>query len=248
LGFWIAVQFLTVFPVPLRRRPVDREMGSSLPYFPIIGLGLGLILMGLDYGLNRILPFGLVNALLIIALTVLTGAHHLDGFVDTCDGVFGGRTSSERLAIMRDSRTGAFGVIGAVLLLLVKYAALTSTLGMLRMWTLLVMPALSRWAMVGAIFFFPYARTSGMGLPFKQGARWYHLLIATVIVLAVTLWLLKLLGLIMVLTLALIIVGIVAYLRSRLRGLTGDTYGAINEIAEVMVLLLLILLHRWLNV
>ena len=245
LGFWVAVQFLTIVPTPLRGKLREEGIGSSLACFPLVGLGIGAILVGLDYGLSFMLPFAVVNALLIVALVIVTGAHHLDGFVDTCDGVFAGKSAAERLAVMRDSRTGAFGVIGAVLLLLVKYAALSSTLGVLRMLTLLVMPILSRWAVVGAVFLFPYARTSGLGLAFKQRARWYWLVIATAIALVVTLGLLKLLGLLVVVSLALIIIGVGAYLRSRLEGLTGDNYGAINEIAEVAILVLIIFFHRW---
>lgn len=245
MGFWVAVQFLTIFPTPLRGKLREEGIGSSLACFPLVGLGIGAVLVGLNYGLGFVLPRDVVNALLIVALVIVTGAHHLDGFIDTCDGVFAGQSPAERLAIMRDSRTGAFGVIGAVLLLLVKYAALSSTVGLLRMPTLIVMPTLSRWAMVGTVFLFPYARTSGLGLAFKKRARWYWLVIATVIALAVSIGLLKLLGLFLVMSLVLVIISLAAYFRSRLEGLTGDTYGAINEIAEVMVLVLIILFHRW---
>lgn len=246
MGFWVAVQFLTIFPTPLHRELKEEEIGSSLTYFPLIGLGIGLILSGLDLGLRLLLPFSVVNALLLITLVVLTGALHLDGFIDACDGVITGRTSEERLTIMRDSRTGAFGVIGAFLLLLIKYVALASISGELRMPGLWLMPALARWTMVGAIFFFPYARSSGMGLAFKQGATKLRLIIATTIALVASLVLLKGLGLAVMLSLGLIIFGIAKYLHSRLGGLTGDSYGAINEVAEATVLLLLILFGQWL--
>jgi len=246
LGFWAAVRFLTIFPTPKRYKIEDREIGASLTYFPLIGLGIGAILTGLDYGLGLLLPMAVVNALLILVLAIVTGALHLDGFVDTCDGVISGKTPEERLTIMRDSRTGAFGVIGAFLLLLVKYAALVSISGKLRMPALFLMPALARWTLVGAIFFFPYARSSGMGLPFKQGARRVRLILATVITLAASLVLLKGLGLVIIMSLGLIILGIATYLRSRLGGLTGDSYGAINEASEVTFLVLLILFSQWL--
>lgn len=246
MGFWVAVQFLTTFPVPWLREVNKKEVGSSLSYFPVVGLGIGAILMGLDYSLRFLLPVLVVNALLIVALVILTGAHHLDGFIDTCDGVIAGRSPEERLTIMSDSRTGAFGVIGAFLLLLVKYVALASLSVKLRMPALVLMPALSRWAMVGAIFPFAYAKRSGVGLAFKQGARWYRLAIATAIALIVSLALLKMGGLVVMLSLAVIIMGVAAYLNSRLGGLTGDSYGAINEVTEVVFLILLILFSRWL--
>jgi adenosylcobinamide-GDP ribazoletransferase len=239
LGFWAALQFLTIFPTPLRHEVTAKTSGQSLTYFPLVGLILGAILLGLHYGLTLILPPPVVNALLVIALVILTGAHHLDGFIDTCDGVIAGKSKKERLAIMSDSKVGAFGIVGAILLLLLKYASLSSA-SILP--SLLLMPTLSRWAMVGIIFTFPYAKSSGMGLAFKQGASWQRLTISTAIALIAAVVLLKWWGLVLVVTLGLIAFGIASYFRSRLGGLTGDNYGAINELAEVLVLLLIILL------
>jgi adenosylcobinamide-GDP ribazoletransferase len=182
-------------------------------------------------------------ALLIIALIILTGAHHLDGFIDTCDGVFAGKSKRERLVIMSDTRVGAFGIVGVVLLLLLKYAALSSVSVILP--ALLLMPSLSRWTMVSVIFTFPYAKKSGMGLPFKLGATWQRLAVATIIALVVAVVLLKWWGVALMAVLWLITFGIAGYFRSRLDGLTGDSYGAINELSEVLVLLLIILIGRF---
>jgi len=239
LGFWAALQFLTIFPTPLRHEVTAKTSGQSLTYFPLVGLILGVILLGLHYGLSFILPPTIVNALLIIALVILTGAHHLDGFIDTCDGVISGKSRKERLAIMSDSKVGAFGIVGAILLLLLKYVSLSSALILP---ALLLMPTLSRWAMVSVIFTFPYAKSSGMGLAFKQGASWQRLTIATIIALIAAVALLKWWGLVLMAALGLIVFGISSYFHTRLGGLTGDNYGAINELAEVFVLLLIILL------
>ena len=241
MGFFIALQFLTVFPTPPHREIDAEGFGQSLTYFPLVGLFLGVILLCLHYGLTLILPPPVVNALLIIALVILTGAHHLDGLIDTCDGVIAGKSKEERLAIMSDSQVGAFGIVAAFLLLLLKYVSLSSAPILP---ALLLMPTLSRWTMVSAIFTFPYAKSSGMGLAFKQGANWQRLTISTIIALAVTVIILKLWGLVLIAALWLIIFGIASYFRSRLGGLTGDNYGAINELAEVLVLLLTILIWR----
>ena len=242
MGFFIALQFLTIFPTPFRRQITAESCGQSLTYFPLVGLMLGAILLGLHYGLTLILPPLVVNALIIIALVILTGAHHLDGLIDTCDGVIAGKSKEERLAIMSDSKVGAFGIVAAFLLLLLKYVSLSSAPILP---ALLLMPTLSRWTMVSAIFTFPYAKSSGMGLAFKQGANWQRLTISTIIALAVAVIILKLWGLALIAALWLIIFGIASYFRSRLGGLTGDNYGAINELAEVLVLLLIILIWRF---
>jgi len=247
LGFWAALQFLTIFPTPLHHEAEAKAFGQSLTYFPLVGLILGAILFGLYYGLSFILPALVINALIITTLVILTGAHHLDGLVDTCDGVIAGKSKEERLAIMSDAKVGAFGIVGAILLLLLKYVSLSSAPILP---ALLLMPTLSRWTMVSVIFTFPYAKPSGMGLAFKQGANWQRLTIATVIALIIAVGSLKLWGLALWWGLALmaalwlIIFGIASYFRSRLGGLTGDNYGAINEIAEVLALLLIILIRR----
>jgi adenosylcobinamide-GDP ribazoletransferase len=242
LGFWTALQFLTIFPTPLRREITAKACGQSLTYFPLVGLILGAILLGLNYGLILVLPSSVVNILLITALVIMTGAHHLDGFIDTCDGVIAGKSKRERLTIMSDSKVGAFGIVGAILLLLLKYVSLSSARILP---ALLLMPTLSRWTIVSIIFTFPYAKRSGMGLAFKHEANWQRLTIATIIALIVTISLLKCWGLALMAALFLIAFGIASYFRSRLGGLTGDNYGAINELSEVVVLLLIIIIWRF---
>lgn len=242
MGFWAALQFLTIFPTPLRHEVHTKAFGQSLTYFPLVGLILGAILFGLHYGLSLVLPASVVNVLLIIALVILTGTHHLDGFTDTCDGIIAGKSKDERLAIMSDSKVGTFGIVGVILLLLLKYVSLSSVPILP---ALLLMPILSRWTMVSVIFAFPYARSSGMGLFFKQGANWQRLTIATVIALIAAIMLLNWWGLVLMIALCLIVFGVASYFRSRLNGLTGDTYGAVNEIAEVLVLLLIIVIWKF---
>ncbi|MFC2039330.1 adenosylcobinamide-GDP ribazoletransferase, partial [Chloroflexota bacterium] len=158
MGFLRALEFLTIIPSPVRREAAPREVGRSLAYFPVIGLGIGGLLYGLDELFQLALPSALANILLLIALVMVTGVHHLDGFIDTCDGMAAGRSAEERLAIMRDSRVGSLGVVGGCLLLLAKYASLLALPSGYRLEGLILMPVLSRWAMVYAIFGYPYAR------------------------------------------------------------------------------------------
>ena len=239
MGFWIALRFLTILPSPFRGEPSHQELGCSLGYFPIVGLLIGGILFGIDSGLGLILPYAVVNALLIVILIVLTGALHLDGFIDTCDGLAGG-SPQKRLEIMSDSQVGAFGIAGACCLLLVKYAALLSLPATLRMSALLLMPTLSRWAMTYAVFAFRYApKTPGLGHIFKQQATWQRLTMATSVALVAVGILTSWQGVVLMSGVWLISLGVASLLRSRLGGLTGDTYGAINELTEVLVLILL---------
>jgi adenosylcobinamide-GDP ribazoletransferase len=168
-------------------------------------------------------------------MVVLTSGLHLDGLMDTCDGL-GGATKEKRLVIMSDARTGAFGVAACVVVLLLKWTALSILPDSVRMESLLLAPVLSRWTMVGAIWAFPYARPEGLGSAFKTHVTWRLLLLATVLALgAAGGWMLWQ-GLVMA-AVAVVIAAILAILVvRRLGGLTGDVYGAINEVGEVTVL------------
>ncbi len=234
MKFWAALKFLTIFPGPQLRA---EELGRSSGYFPLVGLLLGAILTGLDWGLRGVLPGLVVNVLLIGALLLLTRGIHLDGFLDTCDGLGSPGPPEERLRAMSDSRVGAFGVMGGCILILLKYASLSLLVGELRPPGLILMPMVSRWAMTYAIFTFPSARGEGMGWAFKQGTGVRELALATLFALASALALLGLRGIIM-LGLVLLATSVLARLLCRsFGGQTGDTYGALNELLEVFFLL-----------
>ena len=256
MRFLAALKFLTIIPLPWRREASPEELGGSIGYFPVIGLIIGLILAGLYWLLSLFLPSAVVSVLLIVSMVVISGALHLDGFVDTCDGIAGHKTVEDRWRVMHDSRAGAFGIVGVFLLLLIKYVSLNSVPENLLMVTLVLMPVVSRWAMVYTVFAYPYARPAGLGKVFKQGASWQGFTTATVITLAVAIGLARLAnityfylaGLAIMLAIWVIVVAMATYLKRKFAGLTGDTYGAINEVAEVCVLILVSLLayNRWL--
>ena len=248
MRFLAALQFLTIIPLLRRREVSPEEAGRSIAYFPVVGIIIGLILAGLNWLLGLLLPSAVVNVLLIVSLVVISGALHLDGFVDTCDGIAGHKTVEERWRVMRDSRVGGFGIVGICCLLLVKYISLNSVPETSLMVTLVLMPVVSRWAMVYAIFAYPYAKPSGLGKVFKHGASWQRLTIATLIALAVVVVLARLAGLVIMFGIWVIVIAMAAYLKRKFSGLTGDNYGAINEVTEVCVLVLVCLLahNQWL--
>ncbi len=233
-----ALQFLTVMP-PLVRRPfTPDELGRSVGWFPFVGLLLGAILAGLDRLLGRAFPPGVTAALVLAAWVLVTGALHLDGFLDSCDGLFGGHTPEARLRIMRDERAGAFAVIGGILLMLLKYAALAGNPH--RTAALVLAPVVGRWGMAVAVVGFPYGRTEGLGRAMKDHARRPQVLLASVIALATVAALVVPNDWRAILTLPLAGVVVWAggrFVRRRLPGLTGDIYGALCELLEVVVLL-----------
>jgi adenosylcobinamide-GDP ribazoletransferase len=247
LKFITAWRFLTVIPLPFRHDNSPDVVGTSQVYFPVIGLIIGMILAGLNWSLNFVFPHLVINILLIVTSIIITGALHLDGLADTSDGM-DGKTIEERWQIMRDSHTGSFGIVGIVCSILLKLILL-AVIPQIWFWrTLLVFPVLGRWAIVYAINLFPYARPSGIGKIFKEKARWSILLIASVIVFLISGLLFRWTGLIISAGVIVIITGVALFFKKRFAGLTGDNYGAINEIAEISALLLIVLFtnNNWL--
>ena len=256
MRFLAALQFLTIIPLPFRRKASPEDVGRSTAFFPLVGLLIGLVLAGLNWLFGLFLPAQITNGLLIVALAVVTGALHLDGFADTCDGLAGHKTVEERWRVMHDSRAGAFGIVGVSLLLLVKYVSLGSVPESLLPATLVLVPVLSRWAMVYAVFAHPYAREEGLGKVFKQGTGWPEFATATAITLAAAICLAWLAGMsyfylagpAIMLGVWIVVALVAACLKRKFSGLTGDTYGAVNEVAEVGVLILVSLMayNNWL--
>lgn len=211
-----------------------------MAWYPFIGLLLGGLLVLCDLLLTPVLAGGVVDALLIVALVALTSGLHQDGLADSLDGLAGGRTPSDRLAIMRDPRIGAIGATGLILALGLRYAGLVALPQGGRMAMLLCMPAVGRWAMVIGAYGASYARTEGgLAQPFLNHLSLKHLLPATLVLAAALFWLLGPVS-------ALVTLGVTAvtaraltvYARTRLGGITGDTLGATNECAEILFLLL----------
>jgi adenosylcobinamide-GDP ribazoletransferase len=234
----LAVGFLTV--VPLRSASFDdpRTAGRSLSWFPLVGLFIGGAMAAVDRLAASAFSQEVSVALVLTTSAVLTGALHLDGLADTADGVFGGRTPERRLEIMRDSRIGSYGVVAVVLALLLAYAALLSTSDPDHPRALLVVPALSRSGMVYAIAAFPYARPSGLGRTFKDQVLRSDVALAGIAGLVIAVIGLGLEGVVLWTTGILIALAAGWYFSRRLGGLTGDTYGAIAMISEVLLFLI----------
>ena len=215
-----------------------------------MGLLLGVMLMGLERGAGGVFPDYLSAAVLLLFLVAINRALHLDGLMDACDGLFGGFTRERRLEIMRDSRVGAFGVAGGAGILVLKYGALVSLLGVTGPgleWSLLLFPMMSRWSMVVALGAFPYVRSQGLGSPFHQHGALGPTAFAgvTAVVAAVLLGGVGGAGLLAGATAIAWLLGWI--ISSKLGGLTGDIYGAINELVEALTLMAVVAMlpHGW---
>lgn len=235
----VALGFLTALPLPRAAARPD-QLARSLAWFPLVGAVVGAGLLALDAGLALALPVGVRSALVVIATVAITRGLHLDGLMDTCDGLFGGFTPERRLAIMRDSRVGAFGVLGGASDLLLRFAALGALTDGWRVAGLLLPPVIGRWAMVWATVAYPYARAEGLGAAFKAGASWRVAALATLGAAAICGMVWWPWGLVALPLGWLATVLVARFLLRRLPGLTGDCYGAVNELVEGLALVLIV--------
>lgn len=250
-GCAAAFQLLTRIPIPVQLDYNDRLFRRSAVFYPIVGAVLGLLLLVAAILLSLVLP-PLPVAVLVLGLWLaLTGGLHMDGLMDTADGVLSHRSRERMLEIMKDSRVGAMGVLAGGWQLLLKtaviYSLLEYTPDTVCMPALVLAPIWSRTCMVGAIAGWPYARAgegmgrlmaavtlkeAGLAALLATGLTAASLLLVSDIVTAF--WHTA------VLAAFTIVVGwwIARYIARKLGGLTGDTYGAINELLESALLLL----------
>ncbi len=227
----LAVQTLTRLPVPAPYPPDG--LRRAVRYFPLVGIGMGLLAWGVFALARAGLPPVVASVLSLAATLLLTGALHEDGLADCCDGLLGGRTRDDALRIMRDSRLGTFGVLGLGVVLALKVAVIA------------VLPAVGPalvaghaagrfWATLPAAVL-PYARSDGMAAGVAAPG-------APTLAVAAAFGVLPLLLLGPRAVPALLLSGVVAlalglYARRRLGGYTGDVLGATQVLTELAVLL-----------
>lgn len=248
-----ALRFLTRIPLPVGSGAAGsepKELVGSITSFPLVGAILGGVLVATDSVLGGKLPPLAVNTILLAVTALLTGGMHLDGLMDSADGLFGGRTPERRLEIMRDSRVGSYGVQAGALVLVLKLGLLSAFEPGARIGLLIAFPACGRWAMAIVMGYYPYPREGGgLGRTFTEGAGARERAAVTVVLLLI-LGASALLGLPLIQALlAVAASGLVAHALARraaalVGGVTGDVFGAINEVAEIVFLLVINLAQR----
>jgi adenosylcobinamide-GDP ribazoletransferase len=244
-SFLVALSFLTIFPVRFREMPAPRDLARSRFWYPVVGLLLGATLAVGCAAMTAAWHAPLIAAfLLLVAWVILTGALHLDGFCDLCDGLFGGHTPQERLRILRDPHLGTFGLAGGVLLLLGKFAFLYELIAS--------QPARTPWVVGAAIVMARclvlsvaagarYPREQGTGKIIVEATRWPEAILFALLAGGVATLPFPPAEMANALVLWLPLMPTVGLLRwlcwHRLGGVTGDCLGAAIELLEALVLL-----------
>jgi len=230
----IAVGLMTTLPVKLPENWSAGDSGRASVWYPFVGLVVGAITWLAWNGAILVFPPWVAGVATLVVWVVVTGGLHLDGLADCCDGLLASTSVERRLEIMKDPHVGAFGMIGLVLVLLLKAAALGSLTPVSSLGILLA-ATLARWCILPAGLL-PLARPSGMGADFALGFRGSYIIWGAIPPLAIAI----LSGVHGVLS---VLAGLGAgaltlwLAKSRIGGVTGDVFGMVVEIVETIVLI-----------
>lgn len=241
----------------LTRLPVPRRLAGgmwSARFFPLVGAVIGSLLAGLASvtGLNSFeLPVGVRAWLVTAASFLLTGGLHLDGLMDAADGLLSGKSPERSLDIMRDSRLGGMGAVAGIVLVLGKWTISGALLEAGAYGPFIFTPLWARWGAALAVQCFPYVREQGLASAYFAKAthsRHRDAVVASVTALLITVLVAWLDGSSFGLVLGPPLVCSVTTLFlgkrwiSRFGGLTGDLYGAVIELNELLALLASVIL------
>jgi adenosylcobinamide-GDP ribazoletransferase len=237
-----AVQFLTRLRVGSIHYEQD-SLARAVKFFPIVGLLIGSGSALLYILLTPHLPLTIVALLVVAYLVAITGCLHEDGLADSVDGFGGGWERERVLAIMRDSRIGSYGAAALALSLLARVLLIASLPRTQVAAYLLVAPVLSRWTTLPLSFFLPPAREHSEDKVDGQGARIArlttlgNLIIGSLFTFVIVFALLRIRALVPVVASLGVTLVTALYYKRRIGGITGDCFGATNQLAEIVVYL-----------
>ncbi|MBK8806274.1 MAG: adenosylcobinamide-GDP ribazoletransferase [Bacteroidales bacterium] len=244
--FLTALMFFTRIPVSKNLPYKEEYLNSATKFLPTIGLLIGGFAAFVYYAAHWVLPQSVAVILSMIATIILTGAFHEDGFADVCDGFGGGWTKSKILEIMKDSRVGAYGVIGTVLMLLLKYVTLSEIPHSYIILILISGHTVSRFMAVCFIYFFQYARDDASTKTKPLGKKLENIEMLWAIITGVlpffffdSYWFF-----VLIIPCLLAFFFFARYIVKWIGGFTGDCLGATQQLTEVVFYLAALVLVR----
>jgi len=235
-GLVTAMRTLTVLTVPGK----DTErFSTSLYWFPLVGLLIGLMLAALAYVGHLVAWNELAAALVVLGGMALTRGMHADGFADMADGFWGGKTKESALRIMKDPNVGSFGAIALSGLMLLKWIVLVKLITLSAFPVIVAGVLLARWVQVLLASSLPYARSEGgTAQSFVKGAGALHIIVTSLLILSLLIplfsFIFPMIAIVIVSALvAGTMIGVLSY--RKIGGVTGDVLGAGSEMTEVVV-------------
>lgn len=229
-----AFGYFTRVPIPRAIGLDPRDLAGAARYFPLVGACVGVVGALVYLIALRVFPPTIAVLLSMAATLLATGALHEDGLADCCDGLGGGATREDALRIMRDPRLGAFGAIGLVMALALKWQTLAALPAASAAWTMVGAHAASRALAVSFLATHDYAREDGKAKPVAQRMSPRVLAVAFALGLPWLLlpdWRASVFGLAAALVLRF---ALARYFARRLGGYTGDCLGFAQQLFELM--------------
>lgn len=245
----LAVSFLTRLPVRIPGEVSAQALGRCHRWFTLVGALIGLGLALIYWGLEQVLPASVAVFVTLVLSLWLTGALHEDGLADCMDGLGGGQTVAQRLAIMKDSRVGSYGVLALIASLVGRWlllSALAQQEAGLVMMALITAHALSRGLAAFMMGLLPYLRCdadSKVHALTGQHRVSDHGWLGGIAVLVAVLSAGVVSGSVLLLVTALSGWMLYCWLKHQLGGVTGDALGAVQQITEVLLYLVLVMMH-----
>ncbi len=233
-GFLGGVQFLTRIPIHLRE-PVPHH--RVLPWFPVVGALIGLVVGGVAVALGEVLPSTVAAAVAVVVGLLVTGAFHEDGLADVADAFGGGWTPEQRLEILNDSRHGTYGVAALSSSILLRVVALASIApGAALLAVAVAAHTLGRGAAVVAVKSARPARTSGLGVTSSEALGWPLATASAALAVAVSAaaagwWAGPFAAAAVVGAVAVVVLSV-----RKIGGLVGDALGAVEQVVECLVM------------
>jgi adenosylcobinamide-GDP ribazoletransferase len=212
--------------------------GKQILYFPLVGLGIGCMLVGVDQLLS-LAPFKEIRIVGdVLFLTFISGALHLDGLADTADGFLSHRPREKILQIMKDPRVGVMGVLAILFCVLLKLAGVAGIIRSDSIIWLAMAPALGRTAqVVGLVFIKHIPSEKTLAESFYQRGK-YSLLLYCPLPFAILFYMNWIMGAVALILFVLFLISLLFYFKKMIGGITGDTLGAASEIIETLFLLI----------
>lgn len=239
--FRIALGFLTILPVAHSLEITPVRLGRSMALFPAVGLVLGILLVMLDSLLGALVPRAVLDCLLLLILIVVSGALHLDGISELLNGLARGEKPEGLARAVQNRRGGAIGMVGLVMLMLLKYLCLFHLPLAIKSAGLIFMPAAGRWVQVVLAVSCRHLRGRNHGdTDYLEFAGERELLIACASLIVVALILFGMEGIFLIFLMGIATVLLIKYFEIRLGGVDSDILGASSELMEVLTLLLVL--------
>jgi adenosylcobinamide-GDP ribazoletransferase len=243
-NFLLFIQFFTRIPINKNLQCEKENFREGAIFFPVIGLIIGSIQFALALGLRRWIPINILSALVVLVPVIITGALHLDGLGDLCDGFYAFKGGKDKIIeIMKDSTIGTFACAAIIFDVLLKYTIIENLIAYRVLNFIIIIPVISRFTIVLIAYIGKNAKETGTGNIFIGNIN-RKVLIKTLLVTATSSFIC--IGFIR--TLVVIILGSFVtilfnkYCKFKIDGLTGDLLGANNEIIEIVVGIILVVM------